>query len=690
MVRQLADIGERAAAVARIDPPVDDPPAESVEFDRQRAVELAGRVDVVEAEILQEHRGLDPDDVEGQPPGLVGGEIERRRMEDQFPPGKGPAPALDPHPVVAEQLIFDLAVDHRNAGIDLLHLRLLPRRGLEADEVVESQGRGQARDRAESGRQIGVRRGEGSAAFHAVGGPFDVPVADDRALDIRDDAEREMRELVGLERLVEPQFAHQKIGRTRSVAQPVPNHCVDYLRPRLSLAEAGGRIDDAAGEAETRVAADQRFEAIDLLGVGKRQPAVEGQRPARPAPATVDFAHIERHGADLPARARQFPRHAVRRAVPRDPLRCESRDAVSLPEPDVGERDRPAHRREVDFGATRIEGEGRGTACAAEPDSRNADRAAQAARTGAQQRSARTAAQVDTRLAEPESRHRNPVDADPGATAIEREVAGRRKRTGERNAQPLDPPIADRARKLGPRGKAQRAALPAGKADRVERKPGSFGRIGVEAREAADRPVGAAIERQRSRRQLPAAEGPASVRDHCGLGGSEKIGDPAVRTADETSAAGARQLRGQQIDPRIGALALQRERRFAARIGEHRRKRLRRAAGERTDRASRQSPGAVDDRPAKRGAAARLRKADRAVDRGGLFADDAFRGQVDAARCKRFAMKPRHRGIDVDRGAVGGAVEGGFDAEPIGRVRSRDEPFDARIGLPRPASQVFG
>src|SRR3546814_5164497 len=56
-VRQFADIGERAPAGARIDAPADDAPAHAVELDRQRPVEHAGRVDIVETEILQEYRG---------------------------------------------------------------------------------------------------------------------------------------------------------------------------------------------------------------------------------------------------------------------------------------------------------------------------------------------------------------------------------------------------------------------------------------------------------------------------------------------------------------------------------------------------------------------------------------------------------------------------------------------------------
>ena len=43
---------------------IDPAGAEPVEFDRQGAVELAGRVDILEPEALQEYRRIDPDDVE--------------------------------------------------------------------------------------------------------------------------------------------------------------------------------------------------------------------------------------------------------------------------------------------------------------------------------------------------------------------------------------------------------------------------------------------------------------------------------------------------------------------------------------------------------------------------------------------------------------------------------------------------
>src|SRR3546814_18927292 len=121
-------------------------------------------VDIVETEILQEHRGIDPDDVERQPPRLVGIEIERRRMKQQLAAAEGPASALDADAVVAEQPIFDLAVDHGDAGVDLLDLRDLSRRRLEPDQIVEAERRRQPRPRTEPLGQAGVGGRAGAAA----------------------------------------------------------------------------------------------------------------------------------------------------------------------------------------------------------------------------------------------------------------------------------------------------------------------------------------------------------------------------------------------------------------------------------------------------------------------------------------------------------------------------------------------
>src|SRR3546814_9196994 len=74
-------------------------------------------------------------------------------MKQQLAAAEGPASALDADAVVAEQPIFDLAVDHGDAGVDLLDLRDLSRRRLEPDQIVEAERRRQPRHRTE-------RRGE--------------------------------------------------------------------------------------------------------------------------------------------------------------------------------------------------------------------------------------------------------------------------------------------------------------------------------------------------------------------------------------------------------------------------------------------------------------------------------------------------------------------------------------------------
>src|SRR3546814_6050012 len=83
------------AAAARIDAPADDPPTQPAELDGQRAVELARRVDILEPELLQKHRRVDPDQIERQAARLVGVEVERRRMQDQLAARERPAPALE-------------------------------------------------------------------------------------------------------------------------------------------------------------------------------------------------------------------------------------------------------------------------------------------------------------------------------------------------------------------------------------------------------------------------------------------------------------------------------------------------------------------------------------------------------------------------------------------------------------------
>src|SRR3546814_1772953 len=87
------------------------------------------RVDILESELLQEHRSVDADQVERQVARFDRVEIERRGVQDQFAARKGPAPALDANAIVAQQSIFDRPAGHRNTGIDLGHRRDLRRRG---------------------------------------------------------------------------------------------------------------------------------------------------------------------------------------------------------------------------------------------------------------------------------------------------------------------------------------------------------------------------------------------------------------------------------------------------------------------------------------------------------------------------------------------------------------------------------
>src|SRR3546814_12831849 len=82
--------------------PADNPPAQPAELDRQRAVERAGRVDILESELLQEHRSVDADQVERQVARFDRVEIERRGVQDQFAARKGPAPALDANAIRSE------------------------------------------------------------------------------------------------------------------------------------------------------------------------------------------------------------------------------------------------------------------------------------------------------------------------------------------------------------------------------------------------------------------------------------------------------------------------------------------------------------------------------------------------------------------------------------------------------------
>src|SRR3546814_10447956 len=106
---------------------------------------------------------------------------------------EGPASALDADAVVAEQPIFDLAVDHGDAGVDLLDLRDLSRRRLAPDQIVEAERRRQPRHRTERRGEAGVGGREGAAAGDAARGPLDPPVTDDRTLDVGDEDRKSTR-----------------------------------------------------------------------------------------------------------------------------------------------------------------------------------------------------------------------------------------------------------------------------------------------------------------------------------------------------------------------------------------------------------------------------------------------------------------------------------------------------------------
>src|SRR3546814_9120520 len=126
------------------------------------------------------------------------------------------------------QPIFDLAVDHGDAGVDLLDLRDLSRRRLEPDQIVEAERRRQPRHRTERRGEAGVGGREGAAAGDAARGPLDPHVTDDRTLDVGDDAECEAGKLVGLERLVETQFLEDRL-EARSVGKGWVSKCRDWL-----------------------------------------------------------------------------------------------------------------------------------------------------------------------------------------------------------------------------------------------------------------------------------------------------------------------------------------------------------------------------------------------------------------------------------------------------------------------------
>src|SRR3546814_9357547 len=154
------------------------------------------------------------------------------------------------------------------------------------------------------------------------------------------------------------------------------------------------------------------------------KPAVERQRAIGEAPFAGDLVHIERHRADLPARAAKVARHALRRRLSAQAIGGEARHAIALAHPDIGARERPAHRRQVDVRRAAGQAERRIAAGAAQGDARNTDIAPQAVGSGAEQRGARTAAQVERAAAEPESADHDSVGRDPAAPPVERERSG--------------------------------------------------------------------------------------------------------------------------------------------------------------------------------------------------------------------------------------------------------------------------
>src|SRR3546814_15790940 len=80
----------------------------------------------------------------------------------------------------------------------------------------------------------------------------------------------------------------------------------------LAFVEARFRLDDPVREPQARVIADEREEARIGRRIGKQKPAVERQRAIGEAPFAGDLVHIERHRADLPARAATVDRPALR------------------------------------------------------------------------------------------------------------------------------------------------------------------------------------------------------------------------------------------------------------------------------------------------------------------------------------------------------------------------------------------
>ena len=120
LVRQLADVGDDAATGPRGEVTVHNPAAARIEYHRNDAVEGAGRGNVAELHLLDEGRGVDAGDPEGQ--ALLAGlaEVEDCLLERQLASGERPAARFDAHLETGKQLITDLPVEDVDAGLDLI------------------------------------------------------------------------------------------------------------------------------------------------------------------------------------------------------------------------------------------------------------------------------------------------------------------------------------------------------------------------------------------------------------------------------------------------------------------------------------------------------------------------------------------------------------------------------------------
>src|SRR3546814_11097205 len=93
------------------------------------------------------------------------------------------------------------------------------------------------------------------------------------------------------------------VRRAAAVGEAMADQRVEDFGSGLPFVQAGFRLDDPVREPQARVIADEREEARIGRGVGKHKSAVERQRAIGEAPFHGDLVHIERHRADLSARA---------------------------------------------------------------------------------------------------------------------------------------------------------------------------------------------------------------------------------------------------------------------------------------------------------------------------------------------------------------------------------------------------